>query len=95
MLMYCLPVRVKLVEIAYEICLLILFAKRIIKTYIRCAAERSWKRIYVAVTEKYRHENFGFTESFQKISDQQKEDILSRVTGLYTDNTIESYKTDV
>ena len=39
-------------------------------------------------------ENFGFTESFQKISDQQKEDILSRVTGLYEDSLVESYKAD-
>ena len=40
-------------------------------------------------------ENFGFTEKFQKISDKQKEDILRRVTGLYTDRLVESYKKDV
>lgn len=40
-------------------------------------------------------ENFGFTKGFQKISKQQKEDILRRVTGLYTDNKVESYKKEV
>ena len=40
-------------------------------------------------------ENFGYTKSFQKISDQQKEDILRRVTALYTDNKVESYKKEV
>ncbi len=37
-------------------------------------------------------ENSGYTKNFQKISDQQKEDILRRVTGLYTDRAVESYK---
>ena len=40
-------------------------------------------------------ENFGFTKNFQKISDQQKEHILKRVTGIYKDSAVESYKQDV
>ena len=37
-------------------------------------------------------ENFGYTKNFQKINDQQKEHILSRVTGIYKDSLVESYK---
>ena len=44
------------------------------------------------LNQEHLKENFGLTDSFKKISEKQKKDILQRVTGLYTDKLVEGYK---
>lgn len=41
------------------------------------------------------NENFGIADRFRELSKKQKEDILARVTGMYTDKALEAYKKDV